>query len=304
MNGVMQRPRAALAVAVWALWLIGCSGETDGGTLGGALPNGGASASGSGSASGTGGAGSGLGGSVSGAGAGAGAGAFTGGTTQTTAGASPGGSGQTIGGSSSNVPPAACSSFVDDAAWKLTVHIKNQKSTAVYLGPQTMGCDAARLFDVADGSRSLLPGLEACRSSCSAVMTSGPVVCPAVCASPSTVMLAPGQTIDIPWDGLFGVPSTVPAECMHTATPSPTACVRAQQIKNGLFTFSAKAGATRECLSPAACTCTPNPSGGCTTPGSLISGTITTTDFIIALDPGESSVGADPQYIGLVFKDQ
>jgi len=278
---------------VWALWLIGCSGETDGGILGGYVPSGGAGTSGV-SAAGT-------GGSVSGAGANPFA---SGGTTQAIAGASQGGSGQTIGGSSSTIPPAACSSFVDDAAWKLTVHIKNQKSTAVYLGAQTMDCDVARLFDVADGSRSLLPGLEACRSSCSAVMTSGPVVCPAVCASPSTVMLAPGQGIDIPWDGLFGVPSTVPAECMHTATPSPTACVRAQQIKNGLFTFSAKAGATRECLSPSACTCTPNPSGGCTTPGSLIGGTITTTDFIIALDPGESSVGADPQYIGLVFKDQ
>src|SRR6185369_17703699 len=113
---------------------------------------------------------------------------------------------------------------------------------------------------------------------------------PTVCASPSTVTLAPGQTLDIPWDGLFGVPSTVPAECMHTAAPSATACVRAQQIKNGIYTFSAQAGAKLECLT-STCTCTPNPSGGCTTAGSTMAGTIITTDFIIALDPAGNGVG-------------
>ena len=277
-----------------ALCLAGCSGEPDSETLGGGSPN-------HGGLSGMAGVSPSLGGS---AGISGSAGSTPiGGTTQSAAGMSPGGAGAAVGGSSS-APPVACSSFVDDSAWKLTVHIKNQKSTAVYLGAQTMGCDTGRLFDVEDGSRTLLAGLEACRSSCSAVMTTGPVVCPTVCAAPSTVMLAPGQTIDIPWDGLFGVPSTVPSECMHTAEPSPTACVRAEQIKNGLFTFSAKAGATHDCLSPTACTCTPNPSGGCTTPSSIISGTITTTDFIIALDPGESPIGGDAQYIGLVFKDQ
>ena len=230
---------------------------------------------------------------------------LTAGATQTAAGTSPGGAGQVVGGAGSGSGGAVtCSSFADDAAWKLTVHIKNQKTTPVYLGSQLTGCGGARLFDVIDGGRSLLPALDTCRSSCTTVMTSGPVACPAVCPAPATVTLAPGQTMDIPWDGLFGVPSTVPAECMRTAAPSDTACVRAQQIKNGLFTFSAQAGAELQCLTPSACTCTPNPNGGCTTSGSIAAGTITTTDFIIALDPGESSVGADPQYIGLVFKDQ
>jgi hypothetical protein len=283
-----MRLRRTLAVAVFALGLPGCSGEMDGQTLGG-LPDSGGAPNGAGSGGMAGGAGT----------------APLAGGAQTTAGSSAGGTGQASGGSGSATPPPACSSFADDTAWKLTVHIKNQKSTTIYLGSQMMSCEAARLFEVTDGARAILPALESCRSSCTSVMTGAAVACPMACAAPSTITLAPGQSIDIPWDGLFGVDNTVPSECMHTAAPSPTACVRAQQIKNGLFTFTAQGGAERQCLTPGGCTtCTPNPSGGCTTPGSLMAGTITTTNFIIALDPGESSVGADPQYIGLVFKDQ
>ena len=242
-----------------------------------------------------------VGGGAGGGTAGAGGAAATAGTAQTAGGTSSSGAGQVSGGTGSG-GAVSCSSFADVAAWKLTVHIKNQRTTPVYLGQMT-GCGGGRLFDVIDGGRTPLPAVDSCHSSCTTVMTSGPVVCPTVCASPSTVTLAPGQTLDIPWDGLFSVPSTVPAECMHTAAPSATACVRAQQIKNGIYTFSAQAGAKLECLTTSACTCTPNPSGGCTTAGSTMAGTIITTDFIIALDPAGNGVGTASEYIGLVFKD-
>lgn len=247
----------------------------------------------------------GTGGSPASTSGGAGASTLAGSSTQTAAGANAAGA-PAIGGSASAGPPAMCSSFSDDTAWKLSVHIKNEKSTPIYLGSEQMaGCASERLFQVADGSRAVLPLLDSCRSSCTTVMAGGTAVCANACAAPSTVTLAPGQTIDLPWDGLYDVDTTVPSECMHTAVPGPTACVRAQKIKNGLFTFTALAGAERQCLTPGACsTCTPTSSGGCSTPGSLMAGTITTTNFIIALDPGESVVGADPQYIGLVFKDQ
>jgi hypothetical protein len=224
-----------------------------------------------------------------------------------------GSSGQ--GGSSGSAPIAgssngsggamACSSYADDAAWSLTVHIKNQKSTTIYVGQDMPGCDAQPLFQVEDGARRVLTGLGSCRSSCSRVMTSGPVACPSVCATPMTVTLAPGQTIDIPWNGQFAVPEILPQECLQPAQQGgAAACVRAQQVKPGLFTFTAKAGTQLTCSAPGTCVCSPNATGGCMTPSSTMSGTIITTQFIIALEPGEpgGAVG-DFQYLGLVFKD-
>ena len=199
---------------------------------------------------------------------------------------------------------ASCTSFADDAGWSLVVHIKNDKSSTIYVGQETPSCDAQPLFQVKDGSGALLPSLGSCRSSCSAVMTSGPVTCPTVCAAPSTVTLAPGQTIDIPWNGMFGAPQTLPQQCLHDATQGPISCVRGQQVKADIYTFTAQAGSQLSCTQPgSSCTCTPSSSGGCTTPGSTISGTITTTDFIIALEPGEKvGPAGDFQYLGLTFK--
>lgn len=195
----------------------------------------------------------------------------------------------------------SCTSFADDAAWKLTVHIKNQKSSTIYLGPQETGCAVGSLFEVADGSRTVLPGLDKCRASCSAVLQGAAPTCATACQTPATVALGPGQSIDIPWDGLVGVPSTVPAQCMQGMKPD-TACVRAQQIKSGIFTFTARSGSQRMCLSPSTCTCTANADGTCTMQNSVIAGTITTSDFLIALDPTDNTVGVQSQYIAVVFK--
>jgi hypothetical protein len=272
----MPRLSGRLALAVCALGLLGCvNGEASEAPLGGSDA-----------------AGSTAGGGASqeqplGVGSG---GAQTAGGAAATSGA--GGAGA-----------ASCTSFADDAGWSLVVHIKNDKSSTIYVGQEMPSCDAQPLFQVKDGSGALLPSLSGCRSSCSAVMTSGPVTCPTVCAVPSTVTLAPGQTIDIPWNGMFGAPQTLPQECLRDATQGSASCVRAQQVKAGIYTFTAQAGSQLSCSQPGSCTCTPSSSGGCTTPASTISGTITTTEFTIALEPGEKvGPAGDYQYLGLTFK--
>ena len=199
----------------------------------------------------------------------------------------------------------ACSSYADDGTWSLRVSIKNEMTQTLYLGQQSSSCQGERLFEVEDAARQLLPALDVCRSSCETMMTSGAVSCPTVCAAPATITLEPGQTVQVPWDGRFGVDLALPQQCLVGAAPSNLACVRAERIEANLFTFLAHAGTRRTCLEPSgACTCAPNATGGCRAPSSLISGTIITTELILKLEPGEPTTGGEPPYIGLVFKDQ
>lgn len=212
-----------------------------------------------------------------------------------------GSSGAAAGGSA---PAMACSSYMDESGWSLVVQITNQRKQPVHLGQDEASCDAQRLFQVADGSRAVLPGLEGCHSSCQQLMQSGPVTCPRACATPSTITLQPGETIKIPWDGRFAVPQTLPQQCLSAAAQGANGCVQAARIEAALFTFSARGGTSQQCLAGSTgCTCTPNQNGGCTTASSRIGGTIITTEYLVKLEPGEISPGGEPPYIGLVFKE-
>ena len=198
----------------------------------------------------------------------------------------------------------ACTSYVDAKGYTLTVHIKNGSTTTIYLGPQTSTCAVERLFQVQDGARNILPPLDACHTSCQALMQTGPVACPLSCATPSTVTLAPGQSVDVPWDGRYAVPQTLPQECMPSASTSPTSCVQAQQVEPAAFTFTAEAGTRRQCLDASGtCPCVASANGTCTSASSVISGTIITSELLLKLEPSETSPGGTPPYIGLEFKD-
>ena len=197
-----------------------------------------------------------------------------------------------------------CSSFTDETGWTLPVHIKNTMTQTLYLGQATMACEVKRLFEVEDGSSTVLPSLDACHSSCQAMMETGPVQCPTACATPSTVTLEPGQSITVPWDGRFGVQQTLPQQCLGAGVQGPASCVQAKRIEANAFTFIATAGTRRECLQPGGtCTCTPNANGGCTSAASLIGGTIYTSEFLIKLEPGETSPRGEPPYIEILFQD-
>lgn len=239
-------------------------------------------------------------GNMAGAGsmAGAGAGQAVGGGAGT--GGAGGGSGA---GSLGAGGVTQCSSFADDTGWSLLVRITNERDQVLYLGQDSMSCDPQHLFQVEDGARRLLPSLGGCRSSCEALMRGAPVVCPEACVAPATVTLEPGQTLEVPWDGRFGVEETLPAQCLGAAQ-GPGSCVRAERIEASIFTFLARAGTSRHCLQGTApCDCTPSPTGSCTSPESLIGGTIYTTEFIVALEPGETSPSGEPPFIRLVFQN-
>jgi hypothetical protein len=265
------------------LCLTGCGDEAGRASLGDG---------GSGSMSTAGGASSGAGGVNAG-----GSGTSLGGTTA-------GGGGASVAGGSA-VTPVTCEELKDDVGWKLMVEIKNEMSQTLYLGPEDMTCDAQLLFRVEDGARTELPALATCRSSCQAAMTGTTGSCPLACPIPTTVTLEPGQGVRVPWDGRFAVPQTLPQQCVTSGVSAPSACVSARQIEPGLFTFSARAGTKRQCLDPSGtCSCGPSAIGGCSTPTSLISGTIVTTELFMMLEPGEPSTNGDPPLVGLLFRDQ
>jgi hypothetical protein len=242
----------------------------------------------------------GIGSSAAGGASGAGTTAGQGGATATNGGASLGGSaGQPAAGGA-----VSCSSYADDVGYTLPVHIKNSSSVTLYVGPQDSSCQAERLFQVEDGARHVLPSLDGCHTSCQQLMQTGPVSCPLACATPSTVTLAPGQTIDVPWDGRFAVPQTLPPQCMRMGSTGPATCVQAEQIEAAPFTFIARAGTQRTCLDPSGtCACTPNANGTCTSAQTIIAGTIITTEYFVGLEPGEKSPSGEPPYIGLEFKN-
>lgn len=231
----------------------------------------------------------------SGAGAGGASGALAvGGANTASAGAA--GAGQASGGAK------ACGDYADQAPWQLKIRIENQRTTTVYVGAEPANCPGPSLFEVEDGSRALLPGLGDCRASCSAMMAGAATSCPSACSAPSTVTLAPGQVIELPWDGRFAVPQTLPRSCVSATTPDPASCVQASHIDAGPYTFRAKAGTKHDCVAGTACNCAPTADGNCTTPQSFIGGTVLTTEFFVLVDPGET--GPNGQLpIELVFKD-
>lgn len=196
----------------------------------------------------------------------------------------------------------ACSSYADKSGYQLMVRIENKMSRTLYLGQEQMSCDAQRIFQVEDGARHVLPSLDNCHTSCDQMMTSGPVTCPLVCQAPATIKLDPNQVLQVPWDGRFGVMQTLPQSCLPATQTAPASCVQADRVEPAIFTFSAKAGSSVQCLA-GACTCTPNQMGGCSNASSLISGTIYTTEYVVKLEPTEMSTAGGGAYIGLVFKD-
>ena len=244
-------------------------------------------------------------GGASGAALGGGAGVGGGSAGQSLGGGGAGGAAGLPGAGTGTGGVVECTSFADDTGWTLPVHIKNEMTQTLHVGQASMTCDLERLFQVEDGSSTVLPSLDGCHTSCQQMMESGPTTCPTVCAVPSSVTLEPGQIIELPWDGRFAVEQSLPQQCMRAGQTGPAGCVQAQRIEANAFTFIAQAGTQRECLQPGGtCTCTPNPNGGCTSAGSTIGGTIYTSEYFVKLEPGELSPSGEPQYIEIVFRDQ
>jgi hypothetical protein len=187
----------------------------------------------------------------------------------------------------------ACHAYDDHPGYYINVALINKTSAPLHLGQDSVTCGIEPLFFVNDASGTPLALPGSCRASCDLVRSQGAVGCDAACRFPSAVTLAPGEVHYTTWDGLYEVERVLPWECLATGVSGQ--CRQAAQINAGSFTFAAQAGATLDCskTSGGPCTaCMPGGNGGCTTPGSLISGPRHAATTTVRLDASYGVWGA------------
>jgi hypothetical protein len=205
------------------------------------------------------------------------------------------GGGGPEGGSGGEGGSSSCERFDDDTAWSIGVEIANFTERTLHVGTDTMDCYPSPLpFKVATGGIELEdPGF--CRTPCEGRGLLGG--CPAICLQPTAITLAPGEGVSLRWEGRYGVETELTPECVapELSSDAPIPCERAQQIEQGLFAFSARAGTELDCsMASGECpACEPTDTGGCTTAGARIGGTIVTAEVSAELDASFGVFGPD-----------
>lgn len=192
---------------------------------------------------------------------------------------------------------STCESFDDQPGYFVGVMVINKTSAPIHLGQDMVNCGISPLFEVHNASGQPLPPPGSCRSTCKDSRTNGPVGCPAICAYPSSVALQPGEVLYTSYSGLYEVQATLPQQCVDPDF-GVAQCSQARQIQPGSFTFSARAGSSIDCSQTsgtAMCNgCMATGEGGCTTPGSLISGKMHTATATVFLDSSYGVYGGYP----------
>ena len=192
---------------------------------------------------------------------------------------------------------ASCEAFDDQPGYFVSIAIINKTAAPIHLVQDMLTCGVSPLFDVKDDSGVPLPSLGGCRTSCQQARSNGPIGCPTICAFPSAVTLQPGGVMYTSYDGLYGVQTTLPEACVDP-TLGDSQCRQARQIQPGRFTFSSRAGSVIDCsqtTGTGTCSaCTPLGDGGCTTPGSLISGKMHNATTTVVLDASYGVYGGYP----------
>ena len=182
-----------------------------------------------------------------------------------------------------------CTKYDDEAPNAISVTILNKTDTPIYLGQELMTCGSAPLFQVADARGGALPSVGDCRASCVGVRTQAQGGCTDICLYPTSITLLPGELRLGSWTGLYSVPGELPAECLSFQSDGATvSCDQAKRIQPGTYTFSARAGTALDCgpsnATGSCAPCVPDDLGGCSAPGSLISGKILTTQATVELN--------------------
>jgi hypothetical protein len=198
------------------------------------------------------------------------------GTAGTTQGGSVGkggtaGTGGSIGMAGEGGSAGLCSAYDDEspALSNVNVAIHNQTSAPIYLGQEMVTCAVAPLFQVQDaaGKTYTLGPDSSCRQRCNAEV----VGCPTICPYPTTIALQPGEVYNTQWSAMYFEVQQLPPEC--TSPNGSQQCSQVKAARAGVYTFSAFAGSGVDCsaVTGTCGACVPD-SGGCSLPGSVITG--------------------------------
>ncbi len=191
----------------------------------------------------------------------------------TGAGASGSGASGSTGGSGGG--GAECSGFEDTTTvTTVTVTVQNATAQAIYLGGTDCEIDIdLRLFDAADQPVRFRDGV--CHFTCSELQVTD-AVCAAGCALPPIVMIAPGGSYELTFNGTMLDPVEMPTSCYFNADFATGTCDQRVVAPTGGYAFAVTGYDDSWCPldQPGACECTPNASGNCTVEqfGDILSG--------------------------------
>lgn len=176
-----------------------------------------------------------------------------------------GSGGNGSGGTGSGGNGTQCEGFEDTTERAdVTVSIRNATAAPIYL--TGLGCDAdidLRLYDEDDQRIDFRAGV--CHFTCEELQQSE-AICAADCAIPPIVMIAPGGSYDMPWDGTIHRPAQMPESCYLNPEYATQGCDRRTVAPAATYQFEVSAHDDSWCPldQPGACTCTPDASGSCT----------------------------------------
>lgn len=157
-----------------------------------------------------------------------------------------------------------CEGFEDTTqTTDVAVTIRNDTDAPIFLG--SLDCEVdidLRLYDADDQRVSYRPG--ACHFTCAELQQTD-AVCAAGCAAPLILMIAPGGTHRMAWDGTVHEPTEMPAACYFGPEFAGPSCDVRIGAPAGGYAFEVIGYDDSWCPldQPGACECTPDANGTC-----------------------------------------
>ncbi|MEZ4442914.1 MAG: hypothetical protein R3B72_27715 [Polyangiaceae bacterium] len=164
-------------------------------------------------------------------------------------------------GSTTTPFPNDCESFLDaTSSQSVTVTVRNDGPDAIYL--LGTGCSATVDLELLDDAGDPLPLVAgSCTFSCEDLQETS-AICDAACAAPPAIMIAPGGSYALSWNGIYGEEAEMPDSCYADPQSAPDSCLQRIAAPAGNYGFSVTTATSITCAD-STCTCTPDASGSC-----------------------------------------
>ena len=204
------------------------------------------------------------------------------------------------GGSLGDLP--ACVPFKDQPPEPVTVQIRNDTTSWIFLGPRTAACGNVPLFGVTTklvfASQVLAVDQyepATCRVACQGYFDGdGSDSCRGACAPQDVVRLGPGETVVSEWSGLADLDQYMPSECdAVSGSKYGVGCKVATREPAGGYAFHVDAGTSAVCADGSTgCTeCVPDTRGGCRISGAIVTEYTLNGDAYFDLDARDGLTG-------------
>jgi hypothetical protein len=150
-----------------------------------------------------------------------------------------GGSGAS-GGNGGNGGNDVCSAFKDGAGeGTVTLRVQNDTGIPIYL-PTSCGKLMPTIEHIAEDDPTQYVYDDSCLSTCEDLQSGDPIVCTAEACALITLLIEPGQHIDVAWDGTGLTQTEMPAACFADASYGPS-CSQIVSAPSGSYAVDLRA---------------------------------------------------------------